>query len=172
MAAERFGARKRCCRHTDQLHGTRGGGAGCKTNPHVHPHETGSRVFQRIERRRCDVVHPRTKPALLARITCDGEEDSLHRRFAGRLERSFPRARCVSQFSPTDPHTLAAAISKDGGKTWLPSKLLENQPDHGYCYTAIAFDGDRVLLGYCAHASRYGLETTQISSFQVQDLYR
>lgn len=66
----------------------------------------------------------------------------------------------------------AAAISKDGGKTWLPSKLLENQPDHGYCYTAIAFDGDRVLLGYCAHASRYGLETTQISSFQVQDLYR
>ncbi len=66
----------------------------------------------------------------------------------------------------------AAAISKDGGKTWLPSKLLEDQPDHGYCYTAIAFEGDRVLLGYCAHASRYGLETTQISSFQIQDLYR
>jgi sialidase-1 len=66
----------------------------------------------------------------------------------------------------------AAAISNDGGKTWLPSKLLENQPHHGYCYTAIAFDGDRVLLGYCAHPSRYGLETAQISSFQLEDLYR
>ncbi len=66
----------------------------------------------------------------------------------------------------------AAAISKDGGATWLPSKLLEDQPAHGYCYTAIAFEGDRVLLGYCSHGSRYGLETTQISSFQIQDLYR
>jgi len=66
----------------------------------------------------------------------------------------------------------AAAISKDGGKTWLPSKLIENQAVHGYCYTAIAFAGDRVLLAYCAHPSRYGLETTQISSFAIADLYR
>ena len=67
---------------------------------------------------------------------------------------------------------LAAAISKDGGRTWQKTKLVEDQTGHGYCYTAVAFAGDRVLLGYCAHRSSYGLETTQISSFQVRDLYR
>lgn len=67
---------------------------------------------------------------------------------------------------------LAAAISRDGGKTWTKKKLVEAEPDHGYCYTAIAFAGDRVLLGYCAHKSPWGLETTQISSFRLRDLYR
>jgi sialidase-1 len=67
---------------------------------------------------------------------------------------------------------LAAAISRDGGRTWTQKKLLETQPDSGYCYTAIAFAKDRVLLGYCAHPSPWGLETTQISSFRVRDLYR
>lgn len=67
---------------------------------------------------------------------------------------------------------LAAAISRDGGKTWKKEKLIENGPEHGYCYTAVAFAGDRVLLGYCAHQSRWGLETTQISSFSLRDLYR
>lgn len=67
---------------------------------------------------------------------------------------------------------LAAAISFDGGRTWKKTKLLEDRPDSGYCYTAVAFAGDRVLLGYCAHASRWGLETAQISSFALRDLYR
>ena len=72
------------------------------------------------------------------------------------------------------PHRtpLAAAISRDGGRTWEHEKLLEDQPGHGYCYTAVAFAGDRVLLAYCAHPSPYGLETTQISSFRVRDLYQ
>ncbi len=67
---------------------------------------------------------------------------------------------------------LAAAISRDGGQTWQNHKLLEDAPGHGYCYTAIAFAGDRVLLAYCAHASGNGLETTQISSFPIAELYR
>lgn len=66
---------------------------------------------------------------------------------------------------------LAAALSRDGGKTWVNHQLLEDAPDHGYCYTAVRFAGDRVLLAYCAHRSRYGLETTQVSSFRVRDLY-
>jgi sialidase-1 len=67
---------------------------------------------------------------------------------------------------------LSAAISRDGGKSWEKTKLIEDKPDHGYCYTAVAFERDRALLGYCAHASRWGLETLQISSFKVTDLYR
>jgi sialidase-1 len=48
---------------------------------------------------------------------------------------------------------FAAAISKDGGRTWRKNKFVEDQVGYGYCYTAVAFDGERVLLGYCAHKS-------------------
>ncbi|HEX2971369.1 MAG TPA: sialidase family protein, partial [Tepidisphaeraceae bacterium] len=65
---------------------------------------------------------------------------------------------------------LVVAISRDGGKTWEKEKLIEDGPGHGYCYTAVAFAGDRVLLGYCAHRSSYGLETTQVSSVSLGDV--
>jgi hypothetical protein len=45
---------------------------------------------------------------------------------------------------------LVAAISKDGGATWGAPKVLEGDPDGWYCYTAIHFVGDDVLLAYCA----------------------
>ena len=41
---------------------------------------------------------------------------------------------------------LVSAISSDGGLTWRHLKLLERSEYHGYCYTACAFAGDRVLL--------------------------
>jgi sialidase-1 len=45
---------------------------------------------------------------------------------------------------------LVAAISSDSGKTWPQVKLLEDNPDGWYCYNAIHFTKDAVLLGYCA----------------------
>jgi hypothetical protein len=51
---------------------------------------------------------------------------------------------------------LVAAISSDGGKSWPRCKLLEKDPDGWYCYTAIHFVGDAVLLGYCAGDSHVG----------------
>ncbi len=44
---------------------------------------------------------------------------------------------------------LVAAISCDDGKHWSRSRILEREPDHGYCYVAIHFVGDAVLLAYC-----------------------
>ena len=41
-------------------------------------------------------------------------------------------------------------ISKDGGATWGSPKVLEGDTDGWYCYTAIHFVGDDVLLAYCA----------------------
>ncbi len=67
---------------------------------------------------------------------------------------------------------LVAAISRDGGRTWEKKKVIEDQAGHGYCYVAVAFEGRRVLLGYCGNKSPSGLETAQISSFQLDDLYR
>jgi len=43
---------------------------------------------------------------------------------------------------------LVAALSSDGGHTWPLRKLLEADPDGGYCYTAIHFVDGAVLLGY------------------------
>lgn len=51
---------------------------------------------------------------------------------------------------------LVAAISRDGGKTWPVRKLLEDDPDGWYCYTAIHFVDDAVLLAYCAGDSKVG----------------
>ena len=43
---------------------------------------------------------------------------------------------------------LNIAISKDEGKTWTNNKVLESDPKGSYCYTAIHFTDDDVLLGY------------------------
>lgn len=70
---------------------------------------------------------------------------------------------------------LTVAISKDQGKTWVNRKTLYDDPAGWYCYTAIGFAGDRVLLGHCAgQQSRQssGLATTVITSFDIKWLYR
>ncbi|MDB6029146.1 MAG: glycosyl hydrolase repeat-containing protein [Verrucomicrobiales bacterium] len=104
-------------------------------------------------------------PATLAKIPATGDLLLLWNDLRDKPE-GFRRAQ------PPVRNPLVAAISKDGGRTWTKDKILENEPGHGYCYIAVAFAGDRVLLGYCAHKSGWGLETTQISSFKVKDLYR
>ncbi len=64
------------------------------------------------------------------------------------------------------------AISRNDGQTWESTKILEDDPDGWYCYTAIMFRGNRVLLGHVAGDRDEGkLSTTQITSFDVNWLY-
>ena len=69
---------------------------------------------------------------------------------------------------------LNIAISKDNGNTWVNTKTIETNPDGWYCYTAIEFIDDQVLLAYCAgdRKTGNGLETLQISRFPVSWLYK
>lgn len=68
---------------------------------------------------------------------------------------------------------FCVAISRDEGKSWERVRVLEDDPNGWYCYTAMAFAGDRVLLGHCAGDRRTGgLNTTQITSFSIDWLYR
>ncbi|MBR7121632.1 MAG: exo-alpha-sialidase, partial [Lentisphaeria bacterium] len=48
-----------------------------------------------------------------------------------------------------DRTPFAMAISRDEGKTWGEKVLLEDDPRRGYCYTAIHFTDDAMLLAYC-----------------------
>ncbi len=44
---------------------------------------------------------------------------------------------------------LVAAVSSDNGTHWSEPVIIEDAPG-GYCYTAIHFEGEHVLLAYCA----------------------
>lgn len=52
------------------------------------------------------------------------------------------------------PHCVA--VSHDEGKTWSRSRVIEPDPDGWYCYTAMTFVKDGVLLAYCAGDPRVG----------------
>jgi len=68
---------------------------------------------------------------------------------------------------------LNVAISRDEAKTWEKVKTLEDDPGGHYCYTAIEFVGDHVLLAYCAgQRDSGGLAPTQITRFSLDWLYR
>lgn len=51
---------------------------------------------------------------------------------------------------------LCVAISKDDGRTWSKSRVIEGNPDGWYCYTSMTFLKDRVVLSYCAGDRKTG----------------
>ena len=68
---------------------------------------------------------------------------------------------------------FTVAISCDDGKTWSAAKTLQDDPHGWYCYTAMAFIDDRVLLGHSAGDRRKGhLDTVQITTLSVKWLYK
>jgi hypothetical protein len=44
---------------------------------------------------------------------------------------------------------LVLARSSDNGASWHSHRMLEQKPDHGYCYTAMLFTEEALLLAYC-----------------------
>jgi photosystem II stability/assembly factor-like uncharacterized protein len=66
---------------------------------------------------------------------------------------------------------LTAAISKDEGKTWQNVRNIEADPNGCFCYIAIHFAGENVLLGYSAGKGRWDLSNTNITAVPVSWLY-
>jgi sialidase-1 len=68
---------------------------------------------------------------------------------------------------------LSVTFSRDEGRTWEDGKVLEKNPDGWYCYTAIQFVDEHVMLAYCAGDCRKnnGLARTQIVRFSLDWLY-
>lgn len=68
---------------------------------------------------------------------------------------------------------LTLALSDDEGKHWHHVRNLEENPYGWYCYTAVAFTPDHVLLAYCAGDRREnnGLATLQVTRVSLTWLY-
>jgi len=52
---------------------------------------------------------------------------------------------------------LVCALSSDEGKHWRNAKLIETDPNRGFCYTAVHFVDDHVLLAYCCGGRSSGV---------------
>ncbi|MCA9003991.1 MAG: exo-alpha-sialidase [Planctomycetaceae bacterium] len=68
---------------------------------------------------------------------------------------------------------LSLAISKDEGKTWQQIQNIETNPNGWYCYTAIEFTKEGVLLGHCAgdRMKNNGLAESQITFVPLTAIY-
>jgi len=71
---------------------------------------------------------------------------------------------------------LVSALSGDEGRTWHSAKVIEPDPDGWYCYTAIHFVKDAVLLADCAGDKTVGglsrLRVRRISATPVTGIPR
>ena len=80
------------------------------------------------------------------------------------------------------PLTLLVACNDEVAKTAeirpvrtvaVDPKPIDDDPDGWYCYTAITFVDDRVVLAHCAGDNKVGrLNLTQITSFDLGWLYQ
>ena len=53
---------------------------------------------------------------------------------------------------------LVWAVSRDDGTTWSEPKVIEGDPEHGYCYPALFFTADGAMLAaYCSGGPEDGI---------------
>lgn len=109
-----------------------------------------------------NLASPRS-PATIERIPWSGELLCVWNDHSG--VHPFPAGK-------RSPHCLA--ISRDEGKTWSRSTVIEPDPDGWYCYTSMTFLNDGVLLSYCAGDSQVGglnrLKVVALSRQQIAAL--
>jgi hypothetical protein len=86
-------------------------------------------------------------PASIKRLPNSGDLLAVFNDYSGQ----FPFVTSSRTYSSRTP--LVAAASSDGGVTWRTLKLIENDPDRDYCYIAIHFTNDAVLLAYMANSN-------------------
>ena len=86
-------------------------------------------------------------PASIKRLPGSGELLAVFNDHSGQ----FPFVISPRTYAGRTP--LVAALSADGGATWRTAKMIAGDPTREYCYTAVHFAGDAVLLAYYSGSS-------------------
>ena len=79
-----------------------------------------------------------------------------------------PAPKALNQRAP-----LVAAFSTDGAKSWIAPQVIEDDLTGWYCYTAIHFTNDAVLLAYVAgneqlgHLSRLRIRRIPLAALHI-----
>ena len=64
---------------------------------------------------------------------------------------------------------LVCAVSADEGKTWSEPLILEDDPEHGYCYPGVFFTGDGcMLVSYCSGGPNEGVCLAKTTILKVK----
>ena len=87
-------------------------------------------------------------PLCIKRLPATGDLLAVWNDHSGRLIPVLPQNNNF-QSKSWGRTPLVSAISRDDGRTWEHHRLLEDAPDHGFCYTAIHPADDAILLAYC-----------------------
>jgi sialidase-1 len=66
---------------------------------------------------------------------------------------------------------LNSAISKDEGISWQHIKIIDGNPKGWYCYTAMQFIDNAVILGYCAGTETAHLTESHITKIDLSWIY-
>ena len=91
----------------------------------------------------------------IKRIPSTGDLLAVWNDHSGRWDLPEPKE---GKFPSRDRTPLVLATSSDESKTWRNARLIEIDPKKGFCYTAIHFVDDAVLLAYsCGRGSEWGL---------------
>lgn len=118
--------------------------------------DDGGDTWSTLER--SNIAQPTASPASIERIPSTGDLLLVWNNGKDPL----------AEVKPVGRRPLTAAISKDDGATWQHIRNLGTDPDGWYCYTAIEFVGDHVLLAHCEYP---GLNSLQVTRLPVRWLY-
>ncbi|WP_417849195.1 sialidase family protein [Thalassoglobus sp.] len=111
------------------------------------------------ELKRSNIPQPTPSPASIERIPSTGDLLLVWNNGDDPLASAKPVGR----------RPFTAAISKDEGATWQHVQNIGADPEGWYCYTAIDFVGDHVVLGHCEYPR---LNSLQITRLPVEWLYK
>ena len=118
--------------------------------------EDGGETWSKLKK--SNIPQPTPSPATIERIPSTGDLLLVWNNGDDPAARAKPIGR----------RPFTAAISSDDGATWKHVKNIGTDPDGWYCYTAMQFAGDHVVLGHCEYPR---LNSLQITRFPVKWLY-
>lgn len=107
---------------------------------------------------RSNISQPTTSPASIERIPATGDLLLVWN------DGNDP----LAAVQPIGRRPFNTAISRDEGKTWQNVRNIGSDPQGWYCYTAIEFAGEHVLLAHCEFP---GLNSLQVTRIPIAWLY-